>query len=193
MTRAIFGRSSSSLASSSIIEAITGSRTGSDRALAAPSIEALLVGDALHQRHHPLDHLGLVVGVRHLVGVGEQQPFERGDAGGRSVDPTAGSLAAARNPSTVSRGCSSASRCAICCDREALGERDAVVRLAGRRAQAAEHVADVVAGAQLVVPGHDLEPALPVDVPREHRRVLDEPVALRAAPPTSRACRPRPR
>ena len=63
-------------------------------------------------------------------------------------------------------------------EREALGERDLGVGQRRRRSQHAHHVADVVAWAQLVVAGRQLEAAVVLDVVAEDPRVGDEPAVL---------------
>ena len=65
--------------------------------------DVLLIADAFHQCDHPLDDLALRLGVRHLVGVGEQQPLER--CRRRAAGTTSGScrlVAAARNSAALS-------------------------------------------------------------------------------------------
>ena len=86
MTRAIFGRSSSTLASRSIIEAMISTWYGGQPARrSALASRSSWRSDALHQVDHPLDHLASVLVVRDLVGVGEQQALERCETFGLPV------------------------------------------------------------------------------------------------------------
>ena len=85
MTRAIFGRSSSTLASLSIIEAMISTWYEVNPSVYALGDDVLLAQDELHQVDHPLGDVARRFVGRDLIRVGEQQALQRCETFGLSL------------------------------------------------------------------------------------------------------------